>query len=131
MAKGKKTGGRNFEPGNKANPKGGGAISPITRAIRKITKEHLEDIADLILDSNLEGLKALASDPNASVLKVWIAKAAAEGIRKGDIYSLESLLNRLLGKPKERVELSGPDGGAMEMKHTPVNERIKQLSDKK
>jgi hypothetical protein len=104
MAKGKKTGGRSFEPGNKANPKGGGAISASTRAIRKITLEHIQDVADVILDGNIDKLKALAADPNTSVLKVWIAKAAATGIQKGDLHSLDAILNRVLGKPKETVE---------------------------
>lgn len=110
MAKGKKTGGKPFAPGNKANPKGGGAITPEVRAIRKITLEHIEEVADLILDGNLEKLKALASHPDTSVLKVWIAKAAATGIQKGDLHSLDAILNRVLGKPKERHEVTGKDG---------------------
>lgn len=110
MARGKKTGGKNFQKGHVANPKGGGALSPEVRAIRKITLEHIEEVADLILDNNLEKLKALASNPETSVLKVWIAKAAATGIQKGDLHSLDAILNRVLGKPKERHEVTGKDG---------------------
>jgi|SRR5665213_88330 len=114
MAKGKKTGGRSFASGNKANPKGGGALSPEIRAIRKITLEHIEDVADLILDGNLEKLKALANSPDTSVLKVWIAKAAATGIQKGDLHSLAMILDRVLGKPKERVDVGiDPDNNAI------------------
>ena len=105
MAKGKKTGGRNFKPGQVANPKGGGALSPETRAIRKITQEHIQDVADVILDGNIGKLGDLARDPESSVLKVWLAKAAAEGIKKGDIHPLEVILNRTMGKPKENVSL--------------------------
>lgn len=110
MAIGKKTGGRNFAKGQVSNPKGAGAVSPQVRAIRKITLEHIEEVADLILDGNLEKLKALASSPETSVLKVWIAKAAATGIQKGDLHSLDAILNRVLGKPKERHEVTGKDG---------------------
>lgn len=110
MAIGKKTGGRNFVKGQVSNPKGAGAVSPQVRAIRKITLEHIEEVADLILDGNLEKLKALASHPDTSVLKVWIAKAAATGIQKGDLHSLDAILNRVLGKPKERHEVTGKDG---------------------
>lgn len=118
MAKGKKTGGRSFKPGNKANPKGGGALSPKIRAIRKITNEHIEEVADVILDGNLDKLKGLLGNPDSSVLKVWLAKAAAEGIRKGDIYPLDLILNRVIGKPKDKVEVTGKDG-----------EPLRQLSD--
>lgn len=117
IAKGRKTGGRDFAPGNNANPKGGGAISPETRAIRKVTLEHIEEVADLILDGNIEGLQALARDPKTSVLKVWLAKAAAEGIKRGDLHSLDSILNRVIGKPKERFEHTGKNGGAIETKN--------------
>lgn len=110
MAKGKKTGGRNFAKGQVSNPLGGAALSPQVRAIRKITLDHIEEVADLILDGNLQKLKDLAGNPDTSVLKVWLAKAAAEGIRKGDLHSLESILNRVLGKPKERHEVTGREG---------------------
>ena len=115
IAKGRKTGGRNFEKGGVSNPKGGGALSPRVRAIRKITLEHIEEVADVILDSNLEKLKEMASHPDASVLKVWLAKSAAEGIRKGDLQSLTTILDRVMGKPKERHEVSGVDGAPIEV----------------
>jgi hypothetical protein len=107
MARGKKTGGRNFAKGNVSNPKGGGAISPQVRALRKITLEHIEEVADVILDGNIEKLKLLASDPETSVLKVWIAKAAATGIQKGDLHSLTMILDRVLGKSTENVKTQG------------------------
>ena len=106
MAKGKKTGGRNIRPGQVLNPLGQGAVSPRTRALRKITLEHIEEVADVILDGNIEKLKAMASDPATSVLKVWIAKAAATGIQKGDLQSLTTILDRVLGKPKERHDIT-------------------------
>jgi len=106
MAKGKKTGGRDFAIGNKANPRGGGAVSAETKALRKITMEHIEEVADVILDGNLEKLATLAKDPNTSVLKVWLAKAAAEGIKKGDIGPLETILSRTLGRPKQAIDVN-------------------------
>lgn len=113
MARGKKTGGRDFQKGGVSNPKGGGALSPQQRAIRKITLEHIEDVADIILDGNIQKLSELAKDPATSVLKVWIAKAAAEGIRKGDLRALEAILDRVLGKPKEKHEITGASGSAL------------------
>lgn len=107
MAKGKKTGGKNFQKGQVSNPLGGGAITPQVRAIRKITMEHIEEVGEIILDGNLTKLSELAKDPSTSVLKVWIAKAAAEGIRKGDLSSLEMILNRMIGKVRDKVDVSG------------------------
>lgn len=106
MAKGTKTGGRNIKPGQVLNPIGGRAHSPEKKALKKLTTEHLKEVADIILEGNLEKLKALVTDPNTSVLKVWIAKAAATAIQKGDINTLETILNRSIGKVKEKVDLS-------------------------
>lgn len=72
--------------------------------------EHIKEVADLILDGNLDKLQELARNPATSVLKVWLAKAAAEGIKKGDLHSLEAILNRVLGKPKEHMEHSNAEG---------------------
>lgn len=107
MAKGKKTGGRSFKPGNKANPKGGGAITPETRALRKITVDQFADVADVILFGNLAKLVKLVNDPATSVLQVWLAKSASEGIKRGDLGPLEIILNRLLGKPNQAHEIKG------------------------
>ena len=129
MAKGSKSGGRPFAKGNKANPAGGGAITPATRAIRKITLTHIEEVADVILDGNLDKLKALANNPDTSVLKVWIAKAAATGIQKGDLASLTTLLDRIMGKPKERhvLEHSGNIGIAQKFANM-TDEELERLA---
>jgi hypothetical protein len=111
MAKGKKTGGRDFQHGNKANPLGGGAVSPVTRAIRKITAETLLDVADLLLDGTIERVEQLAVDRSAPMIKVLLARGILEDHKKGTTENLERILNRTIGKPKDKVELSGAVGG--------------------
>lgn len=103
--------GRPFKKGNNANPRGAGALPPEARAIRKITIEHIQEIADLILQGNIEELKRLATDPATSVMKVWIAKAAVAGMTSGNLHSLEIILNRVMGRPRETVQISGLEGG--------------------
>jgi hypothetical protein len=107
MAKGKKTGGRDIKPGQVLNPLGAKSRDPMKIAIRQVTAATYKEVADLILEGNVEGLKAIVSDPNSSVMRVWIAKAAATAIQKGDLGPLEQILNRAIGKPKENVEQSG------------------------
>ena len=106
MAIGKKSGGRPFQPGNKANPIGARAHSAATKALRQATVANLEEVAEIILSSNVAGLKDIALDPNSTVLKVWVAKAAARGISRGELGPLEMILNRVLGRPKESVNLN-------------------------
>lgn len=68
--------------------------------------QNIEEVAEVILDGNIEALKALASNPDSSVMKVWMAKAAATGIQKGDLTSLEVILSRILGRPRTSVDVA-------------------------
>lgn len=106
MAKGKKTGGRPFAKGNKANPIGGGALSPEVRAIRTITRDTVNEVASLILESNITKLKEIANSTTETALRVWVARAAVKALDKGDYHTLEMILCRVLGKPKEDLSLT-------------------------
>lgn len=92
-----------FKPGNCANPKGAAAHNPQVKALRRLTEEQLIEIANVIVQGNVEQLRAISKDPNASVLKTWIASIAAKGIASGDIGILETLLTRLIGSPRRDI----------------------------
>lgn len=92
-----------FKPGQSGNP--GGQTKGAMR-IKKLSKEQFAEVVDLIIQGNLEELKALAQNPKATVLKQYVAKAVDEGMKRGDWGMLNSLLDRLIGKPKEDVQLS-------------------------
>lgn len=49
-------------------------------------------------------LHNVRNNPKATVLEVTIAAAIIKSIQKGDLDSIETLLTRVYGKPKERVE---------------------------
>jgi hypothetical protein len=131
MAKGKKTGGRDIKPGQVLNPIGGGAITPAVREIRKITMDHLQEVAEVILDANFDELAKIAESPTESTLKVWLARSAVSGIRAGNMANLDSILNRVLGKPKERFEHTGKDGERLNgMTDEEIETRMRDLASK-
>lgn len=106
MAKGRKTGGRNFKPGNNENPLGGAAHCPELKRLRRATREEIAEIGTMIVDCNRAKLIAIRDDPNSTVLKVWMASIAIRGINKGDPYAMDALLNRTVGKVKEEVKVT-------------------------
>ena len=57
----------------------------------------------LMLQMNLEELKQVLIDMNATILEKTIANAMIKSLKRGSLYSLESLLNRVYGKPKEMI----------------------------
>ena len=99
--------GKPFQKGNNANPIGALAHDPVIRKIRKMTHADIEEIGQVILEGNLEKLNAIKNDPNTSVLKLWICTIAIIAIKKGDVNALNSILDRIVGKVKEKVEHTG------------------------
>lgn len=79
----------------------------LTHTIRNLTVQQVAEIAIAVVSNNLDAMREIRADPNSSVLKVWIASVAIKGISKGDMSSLNMLLDRIVGKPKEFIQLSG------------------------
>jgi len=101
MARGKKTGGRDFVKGVSGNPNGAPALPPEVKAFKKLTKENVEEIASVILAANEQAIYNIVHDTESTVLQKWLASAALNGIQIGDIDQLDKILNRIIGKPKD------------------------------
>jgi len=54
----------------------------------------------------LDELKQVWDNPLATVLEKTIASAIKKSIEKGSLYSIETLLSRVYGSPKETAEVS-------------------------
>lgn len=138
MAK-KETGytvGRNKPPvhgrikkGEVRNPLGARAHDPFKRRLKHLTTEELRDVACLVINGNIEELKAIAKDPATSALKVWLCSVALKGIARGDVHSLDKLLERLIGKVPQAVNVGDPNGNPLPPAevhvHIPSNGREK------
>ena len=46
------------------------------------------------------------SNPQATILEKTIANAMRKSLEKGSLYSLETLISRVYGKPKESAEIT-------------------------
>jgi hypothetical protein len=119
-----------FKPGQSGNPKGRPPLTPEEKAVRKITNEALEEIADLILSNDKPSLLTIAASQTDPAIRVIYAKAAVNAMSKGDVPTLELILNRLVGKAPDKVHLSGNNGGPIQTEHTPIKERIELLEKK-
>lgn len=100
--------------GVSGNPNGARAHDPVKKQVKKLTSKEVEQVIGLIMDNNIRGLKKIGKDPTSSVLKVWVASIAARAIHKGDSYALNMILDRAIGRVKEKFEISGEDGGPIQ-----------------
>lgn len=96
--------GRPFKPGQTGNAKGRPKLSSDVKRVRSLTGEQLKAIGDVLLLGNKERLEEILNSPRSNLLDIWLASVAKKGISKGDMYSLNELLNRLVGKVTDKVE---------------------------
>ena len=112
-----------IKKGEVRNPIGAGAHDPALRAVRFMTKDEMAEVGKLILDKDFQQLREMADSlkvndgkkKNISVLKAMVASVAMRIISKGDMHALDILLNRLVGKVKDEVQLNGENGKPFEM----------------
>ena len=81
---------------------------------------EINDTIQTLLNCNLEELKEIWDNPNATLLERTIAAAIRKGIEKGNLDSVETLLNRVYGKPKEALDVT-TKGDAMNVSPFTIN----------
>lgn len=96
-----------FEKGESGNPNGRPRkyVSQLKEQGYKLSE--VNDCILALMSMNLEELKEVWDNPKATVLEKTIANAIKKSLEKGSLYSIETLLSRVHGKPKEQQEISG------------------------
>ena len=103
MAKGRKTGGRNFKKGHPGGP-GAPKLPAEVREVKRATKADVIKSFEKILSMNVSELTLLLGEDTLGQTRSIDAALAAimmRAIKFGDHQSLNSILDRLYGKPKE------------------------------
>ena len=94
-----------YQKGQSGNLKG--RPRDMLKAVKKLTKDELEDIASLVIKSTVEDLRKILKDPDTTAIRVMIVRVVIKIIEKGDMDSLDKLLNRMIGKVKDKVDVTG------------------------
>ncbi len=115
MAKGKKTGGRNFVPGVVTNPNGRPRIPEDLIGARKVNRAEVERLLNKFLIMGPLELNEFKRDPKATMLELMIHSIVVKAVNSGDQQRLDFLLNRLIGPVKQQlqVELSNEELAVM------------------
>lgn len=59
----------------------------------------------VLLSMTIEQLKEVHDNPEATVLEKTVANALVTSYKKGSLYSLETLLSRAVGTPKQSTDM--------------------------
>ena len=100
--------GKVFVKGQVANPLGAGAHNKDVKAIKSLTREQLAEIGSHIVMGNVEKLREIIRDQESSALKVLICSAIIKGIQSGNFMVMDAILNRVVGKVKDELEVKLP-----------------------
>jgi hypothetical protein len=97
MAKGKKTGGRDFAPGDVSGP-GRPRMSKDIKEMKKISTLTFVSLVQQFLQMRVSDLDQISKAKNALVFHALIASVLKKGIEQGDGQRLNIFLDRIIGK---------------------------------
>jgi hypothetical protein len=97
---------QNWEKGVSGNPNGRPRkyISLLKEQGYKLAE--VNDCIQAIMSMDMQELKAVWDNPKATVLEKTIAGALRKSLEKGSLYSIDTLLTRVYGKPKETAHIT-------------------------
>lgn len=99
----KKTGGKDFAPGNPGGP-GRPPLPPGLRDAKRLTKTSLEEIVNKYLWEP-DAAELAAKDPRTPPVEKWLIAIIAKGLATGEWSGFEWIAQRLVGKVKEQIEV--------------------------
>jgi hypothetical protein len=105
---------QNLKPFNKGfdiRRKGNGRPKKYISQLNSIgyTNNEIIETMKIMLSMTIFELHEVFTNPNATILELSIAKSLVKGIERGNTYTLNELLDRIIGKPKEATSLSNND----------------------
>jgi hypothetical protein len=98
-------GAKPFEVGESGNPNGRPRkyVSLLKEQGYKLSE--INDTIQVMMSMDMEELKKVWDNPKATILEKTIAAAMRKSLEKGSLYSLDTLLTRVYGKPKEQMDI--------------------------
>lgn len=122
-----------FKPGQSGNPNGRPPMPKEINRFKKLTIEELEELGSVLMRSTKAEIDDILKDPAESQIRVIVAKALMLAASEGNFNMLDSILNRVIGRPKEKIDLTvtkpsiliKKDGTEVIFTNQPVTEVIK------
>lgn len=94
-----------WKPGQSGNPDGRPKMTKKERVLKELTLESFQNCIEAVCTGNIASLEAMSSDPDISALQVGIAAALARAMREGDYDTIEKIVQRIVGKVPEELNV--------------------------
>jgi hypothetical protein len=93
-----------FQKGESGNPNGRPKKYVSALKEQGYKNSEINDCILVMISMDLDELKEVWQNPRATILEKTIANALRKSLEKGSLYSIEVLLSRAVGKPKESID---------------------------
>jgi len=104
-----------MKPGQTLNPNGRPKKYVTLLKEQGYKLAEINDTIQAMLSMDLDELKEVWQNPKATILEKTIANAMRKSLEKGSLYSIETLLSREYGKPKETADLNQTVSGEIKI----------------
>jgi hypothetical protein len=78
--------------------------------VKRLTQDELIEVGTLLLKGNMQDLLLEMENPNCSIIKMLVGSVTQRAIQRGDMTAFNGLLDRLVGKVADRVEVTANSG---------------------
>ena len=92
-----------FKKGESGNPNGRPRKYVTLLVDQGYKRSEINDTIQNMMAMTVDELKGVWDNPKATILEKTIASAMRKSIEKGTLYSLETLLSRVYGLPKQEL----------------------------
>lgn len=95
-----------FVKGQSGNPNGRPHLPADLVELKKLTQAQFQRLLFKFVNTPVAELKALLADPKTPLLELMIGKVVVKAISDGDYKRLDFLLDRMIGKVKEQIQVT-------------------------
>lgn len=117
-----------FKKGQSGNPKGRPKKYVLSLKQEGYKMTEINDTIQAMVGMNVDELKKVYENEKATILEKTVAAALRKGLQKGDLSNIETLMNRIYGKPKEKVDIT-TNGENMNQPRIEINIIKTKLTD--